>query len=56
MNTRSPQELDMEAQDMIKEMGFCPKCREHKPCGCSFDDFDTQIQSDELIPPHMEDD
>ena len=31
---KDKEELEMEAQDMIEEMGFCPKCHNHKPCGC----------------------
>jgi hypothetical protein len=33
-DTRDQAEKEAEAQDMIEEMGFCKKCRDHKPCGC----------------------
>lgn len=27
-----------DAHDMLEEMGLCPQCYEHKPCGCNFPD------------------
>ena len=24
--------------DMMEEMGICPKCHDHKPCGCDNED------------------
>jgi len=44
------------------EMGFCPKCKDHKPCGCEMDyDFtpikktlgDAMKKLHALLPPEM---
>lgn len=40
---------DYDIHDMMTEMGICPNCHDHTPCGCEpveDDDFDmTPIQN-----------
>jgi hypothetical protein len=31
---RDPEEYRREMQEILAEMGFCPKCHDVKPCGC----------------------
>ena len=29
-----------ESHEMMEEMGFCPDCGDHMPCGCEGCDYD----------------
>jgi hypothetical protein len=41
---------DFDVKQMGIDMGICPMCNDHMPCGCDngIDDFDTHVQADEL--------
>lgn len=49
----------MEAEDIREEMGFCPLCQGHKPCGCDPRDLKGLKRSfrnghDEYVEEHIE--
>jgi len=40
---------DNDAKGILEdEMGICPKCHDHKPCGCEVEEFDLEPVNDLL--------